>query len=76
MSISSYHSIQTVQETVFNQNHVCYESTWLMGIHLHVLEYTYHRLFFPPKDSSVWNFPQPLHLTMSLLQLLKGTDNL
>ena len=31
---------------------------------------------FVPMDSSVWNFPQPLHLTMSLLQLLKGTDNL
>jgi hypothetical protein len=29
-----------------------------------------------PMASSMWNFPNSLHLTISLLQILKGVDNI
>jgi hypothetical protein len=33
-------------------------------------------VFFPPMASSMWHFPNPLHLTTSLLQLLECVDSL
>jgi hypothetical protein len=42
---------------------------------LNVLEYTPNRLFYP-MASSVWQLPDPLHLTTSLLQLLKGIEGI
>jgi hypothetical protein len=46
----------------------------LKGRLLTVLHYIYRRLFFP-KASSACPFPDPLHCTVSLLQLLKGFDS-
>jgi hypothetical protein len=44
--------------------------SWL----LYVLQYIDHRLFFL-MPTYMWNFPDHLHLTTSLLQLLSGIDN-
>jgi hypothetical protein len=41
---------------------------------LNVLKYITHRLFFPTV-SSMWHFPDALHLTTSLLLLLKSIDS-
>ena len=71
ISISSYHTLQTVQKTISYHNRLGYDNKF----GLKVLQYIYHCLSFP-MASSMWHFPEPLHLTTSLLQLMKGTDNL
>lgn len=45
----------------------------LKGRCLNVFKYIKHSLF-SPMASPTWHFLDPLHLTTSLLQLLKGTD--
>ena len=44
-------------------------------LELLVLGYIYHYLFFPPVGSSVWHFPEALHVTASLLQILTNGDS-
>jgi hypothetical protein len=74
MCIRSLHSLQTAQKIISYQNRICYESVRLKDRRLNVWECIYRRLFFPTA-SSVWHFRDPLHLTTSPFQLLKGIDN-
>ena len=45
------------------------------GRPLYMLECIHYRLFLP-MASCIWLFPDPLHFTTPLLQLLKGVDSI
>ena len=51
----------------------------LKGRRLNVLEYTHYRIFPYPRPqhmtSCMWHFPERLHFTMSLLELLNDSGN-
>ena len=76
MSVRYYHSLQTVKKTASDQSLICYlrQSVKLKDKCLTVLEYIFHPL--PVTASCIWHLLEPVHLTLSLLQLLKGTDSL
>jgi hypothetical protein len=73
-SIRSYPSLQTVQKTISYQNLFAMTTFKDQGRTLKSVR------IYPPSPglsiaSSMWNFPDLLHLTHSLLGVLKGTDN-
>jgi len=75
MSIRSYHSLQAVQKTLSDQYRVCYDNQYSSKHRcLTMLEYIHHFMLFR-MASSMGHFPDPLHLAMLLLQLLKGINN-
>jgi hypothetical protein len=69
--VSSYHSLQTVQKTITDQNRVCcdyqlsFRAWWNISTIICIF----------PMDSFMWHFSKPLHRARSLLQILKGSDN-
>jgi len=73
MSIRSCPSLQTVQITISAQSRFCMTINKAQGRTLKCAGiYLPSPVFF--HGSCMWHFPDPLHLTTSLLQLLKGTD--
>ena len=67
MSIRYYQSLQNLQQTISDQNRVFLRQSVRLKIRrLNLLQYIHHRLYFP-MASSMFRFPEPLHLTTSLL---------
>jgi hypothetical protein len=66
MFLTSYHSLPSALKTISDQNCVYYDKA--EGRYLNVLEYTQRRLL-------CGIFPEDVHLTTSVLQLLKFNDN-
>ena len=71
---TSYHSLETVQKMISDQNCLCYDSQ-LRGRPFYMFECIHYRLFLL-MVSCTWLLPDPLHFTTSLLQLLKGVDSI
>ena len=67
MSIRSCQSLQTVHKTISDQNRIAYDINNAQG-------QTLHRQLFTNAKSK-WHFLNSLYMTMSLLQLLKGINN-
>jgi hypothetical protein len=66
-TIRSYQSFRTVQKTISDQNRVCKAQG---QTHKRVAIYRPSPVF--PKARAIWPSPDPLHMTTSLLRLLKG----
>jgi hypothetical protein len=73
VSIRSYHSREYVQKTIFEQNRVCYDNKAQRQTLKRVGLYPSSPVFFL-MASCMGHFPD-LHLTTSLLQLLKVFGN-
>jgi hypothetical protein len=64
-----------VQKTISDQNRVCYENKAQEQKPKRVAMYPPLSVFFSMANS-MYHFHDPLHLTTSLLQLLKGFGNI